>query len=245
MLSPTTQDNEYANAVSSQTLARLLSKTSSVLTTLELDLHWLTVVVHQIGLHSCSQLRVLKLDSLHARKLPDLPAQLEELYVSTVEEGDDIDDEILDDEGLEPLASISSLRALTHLRVLAIEYAERLKDLTPIEACKALESLSLQKCTGVQQWPDFNASAALTSLHVSGIDDTFLQDQLRPLRSLRELELSHCTHLLSLEGLHAPLLAGLSLSNCTSLSTLEDLRGSPELTKLGLQQCIIQRAFRE
>ena len=117
---PVSTVQEYPSDISPQSLARLLTKTSGVLTGLELGLYEFgPSAIHQLGLQALSRLRALKLTGLCAKELPEPPSQLEELYATN--------------QG-KLLTSIFCLGALTRLRVLAIEFAEILEDLTPIGA---------------------------------------------------------------------------------------------------------------
>lgn len=199
-----------------------------MLTELGLNSLPLRDTVHQISLHACSKLRALKLDCLHAKQLPELPPQLEELYISA-------ETWCIDNRPL--LTSISSLKALSGLRVLEIVDARKVDDLTPIEACTALESLSLVGCERIQMWPDFRALGALTKLDIWRDNDLASLDLLSPLSSLRELDLQ-CDHLGSLQGIEGcTLLSKLNIGPCRLLRSIESLQSCPQLSELHIFSC--------
>jgi hypothetical protein len=216
-----------SHPISPSPLAPLLNKASSVLTRFEF--HTRLPAVHLLGLHTFSKLRVLKLEYMFAKELPALPPQLEELHINT--QLDEYDDD------LTIFASISSISALPRLRVLAMGYADSLQDLTPLEACVALESFSLWECTGVQQWPDFNALVALTRLDLSFSPLESL-DPFRSLQTLRQLSLTNFWDLASLDGLRGcSQLTKLNLKSCPSVSSLEGLQGCTRLADLCTPGC--------
>ena len=145
---------------------------------------------------------------------------------------------VLEIEKAQPLRDLSALKRSTRLERLGISSGSNLTNVDALSNCTALNDVSLWNCSALTDLAGLTNNTALETLSLTGGKGLTNVDALKSLPALKILWLNGCTGLTNVAALkNLTALEEVNLVNCTKLTNVDALKNLPALQLVHLSGC--------